>query len=62
MTPCPLSCTTRAPCRSVISAVGQRATAALWVASATSKSSTPAAGDGWIHEIKLDGFRLLARP
>jgi bifunctional non-homologous end joining protein LigD len=21
----------------------------------------PPAGDGWIHEIKLDGFRLLAR-
>ena len=37
-----LSCTTRAPCRSVIRANGQRVTAAQYVVTATSKSSTPA--------------------
>jgi bifunctional non-homologous end joining protein LigD len=26
-----------------------------------SPAPTPPAGDGWIHEIKLDGFRMLAR-
>jgi hypothetical protein len=26
-----------------------------------SPARNPPAGDGWIHEIKLDGFRLLAR-
>jgi bifunctional non-homologous end joining protein LigD len=26
-----------------------------------SPAPNPPAGDGWIHEIKLDGFRLLAR-
>jgi len=40
--PAPLSCTTRAPWRRVMRAAGQRATAAQYVASATSKSSTPA--------------------
>src|SRR5262245_28574517 len=37
----PVSCTTRMPCRRVIRAFGQRGTAARYVASATSKSSTP---------------------
>jgi bifunctional non-homologous end joining protein LigD len=26
-----------------------------------SPAPNPPAGDGWIHEIKLDGFRMLAR-
>jgi hypothetical protein len=26
-----------------------------------SPAPNPLAGDGWIHEIKLDGFRMLAR-
>jgi bifunctional non-homologous end joining protein LigD len=26
-----------------------------------SPATNPPAGDGWIHEIKLDGFRMLAR-
>jgi bifunctional non-homologous end joining protein LigD len=26
-----------------------------------SSAPNPPAGDGWIHEIKLDGFRMLAR-
>jgi ATP-dependent DNA ligase len=26
-----------------------------------SSALNPSAGDGWIHEIKLDGFRVLAR-
>jgi bifunctional non-homologous end joining protein LigD len=26
-----------------------------------SAAPKPPAGDGWIHEIKLDGFHLLAR-
>jgi hypothetical protein len=37
-----VSCTTRMPCRRVMRAADQRATAARYVASATSKSSTPA--------------------
>jgi len=27
-----------------------------------SPAPNPPAGDGWVHEIKLDGFRLLAWP
>src|SRR5689334_22770445 len=26
-----------------------------------SPAPNPPAGDGWIHEVKLDGFRMLAR-
>jgi hypothetical protein len=26
-----------------------------------SPAPNPSAGDGWIHEIRLDGFRMLAR-
>jgi hypothetical protein len=45
-----------APCRNVIRATGQRATVAM-------PSSAPKSpvGPGWIHEIKHDGFRLMAR-